>query len=208
MNIGQARALLELTLAEYSGLRNDFWARIYDAVYDYLSGKGNVGTVKRAMKKAIAETYNNVADLAWQDGGGELPIGPEANAYTASRQAEEFAFVDTLGNGLKEIKNDEESDINDAIQQAFQRADGYSRSLDKFYSNVKALAAGNKMVMLTFTGEDGEESCSDCQKYKGQRHKASWWVRRDAVPPSRSFECGGYKCQHILVDDDGKLFSI
>ncbi len=66
-----------------------------------------------------------------------------------------------------------------------------------------APALGHDGDLPQGAGDDGAESCADCSKYKDKRHKASWWISHNAVPPNRDFECGGYNCEHYLIDDDG-----
>jgi hypothetical protein len=52
----------------------------------------------------------------------------------------------------------------DAIHEAYATADGYAKTLDRIYNEFKVAAGGT--TMLTFVGEDGQESCADCRKYK------------------------------------------
>lgn len=60
--------------------------------------------------------------------------------------------------------------------------------------------------MLTFSGEDGAESCDDCQKMKGVRKPASWWINNNMIPGvigTSHYRCHGYYCQHHLRNDAG-----
>lgn len=198
-----AKKILELTVGQYSAIRSDYWAKMYDAAFSYLSGGGNITVFQNGARSAIGYAYPATGDLAWQDGGSELPLDDDANSFVASMQSAELGYVNNTAERLKLLKKGGEFD---ASSEAWKIADGYSATLDALYANIKVMAAGSKM--LTFTGSDGDHSCSDCQRYQGQRHRASWWVSHDAVPPNRSFECGGYRCEHILVDDDGNLFTI
>lgn len=61
-----------------------------------------------------------------------------------------------------------------------------------------ASAKGNEMVR--FGGEDGEESCKDCQRFKTNAHRRKWFLNRDYMPgkPGCALECKGYNCQHVL----------
>jgi hypothetical protein len=208
-NMAEARRVLELTLGEYSAIRGDMWAKIYDAVWQYLTTGGNVTEFKQPSKQAIATTYVTTGDLAWLDGGGSLPLDEDAAGLVASSQSAELGFIDQTATRLQLLKKDEEAKQDweaTYTREAFAVADGYASTLDALYANIKVMAAGSKM--LTFTGTDGVHTCKDCARYQGKRHKASWWVSHNAIPPNRSFECGGYKCEHILVDDNGNLFTI
>lgn len=187
----------------YEPIRQEMWAAVYDAVDGFLSSNGQVRTYKDVLVTAISKAYIETADIAFVDGGGSLPLDEDTASFARSLLDAQLGYVDSLFETLKQLRKEEDVD---AIHEAFSRANGYANSLDAFYNSIKTMGAGNKM--LTFTGDDGKESCSDCQKYKGQRHRASWWVSHDAVPPNRNFECGGYNCEHLLVDDNGQEFTI
>ncbi len=206
-NLIQAKTLLQFTLSEYSAVRSEYWAKIYDVVQGYLTSSDRVTAYESEMKRTMLETITKVGNIAWEDGGGTLPLDPDAAGWLTTRMNAEMGFIDNLFETLKMLRQEEAGNISDtAISKAFATADGYSKTLDAVYSQTKVLAAGSKM--LTFVGEDGDESCEDCRKYKSKRHRASWWIAHDAVPPNRIFECKGYKCQHVLVDDQGRLFTI
>lgn len=206
-NLVQARTLLQFTLAEYSAVRKVYQDSIYDAVHSYLTDRTKVDQDFRdAMRKAVEIAFLAAALAAWSDGGQEERVlTVDALAFLAAYKAAEMGFAESLLVSLRLIKLQEsEETVPEVFAQ--QRADGYAKTLDMAYNFFKVLGASNKM--LTFVGEDGEETCIDCYKYKGKRHRASWWVAHDAIPPNRNFECHGYKCQHVLVDDSGRLFTI
>lgn len=202
-NIAEARRVLELTLGEYSAIRGDMWSKIYDAAFNYLSAGKTITDFKSPAKQAVATAYVTTGDLAWLDGGGKLPLDEDAASLVAASQNAELGYIESTAERLRLLKKDGEFE---ATGEAFKIADAYSATLDALYANIKVMAAGSKM--LTFTGSDGDHSCGDCQKYQGKRHKASWWVSHDAIPPNRNFECGGWRCEHVLVDDEGNLFTI
>lgn len=206
-NLTQARTLLQFTLAEYSAIRKAYSDQVYEAVHSYLTDRKKMDQDFRdAMRKAVEFAFVAAALAAWADGGNEdRVLSVDALAFLAAYKAAEMGFIESLLVSLRLTKLQEAEDtVPESIAQA--RADGYAKTLDIAYNFFKVLGAGN--TMLTFVGEDGEETCIDCYKYKGKRHRASWWVAHDAVPPNRNFECKGYRCQHVLVDDSGRLFTI
>lgn len=190
-------------IGDYSSIRDRLYDAVYNAVHDFLSSNQQAGTGSRAMTTALAQAYIDAADTGYQDGGGTLPLDEDTAAWARAELEAQFGFADSLFETLKALRK--EGDF-DAVAEATARAEGYSQSLDMLYSGAKLRGAGN--IMLTFAGEDGAESCKDCSRYKGQRHRASWWVAHGAIPPSRDFECKGYNCLHVLVTDDGKEFTI
>ena len=86
------------------------------------------------------------------------------------------------------------------------RVELWVAALRNFGEAGKLYALGN--IPLTFDGDDGEESCDDCQRYKGQRHRRNWWadrglLERDGNP---NYECGRWPaCHHSFKDDSGKV---
>jgi hypothetical protein len=155
------------------------------------------GRYKRATSTAFIEAF----DLGYRESSGGEPEQQDAE-WLAARQAEEFGYIDQLFLQMRELRKEEDFDY---FSWAGARADGYKNSLKIVYNEGKMRGARNKM--LTFVGDDGMESCKDCQKYKGKRHRASWWISHNAIPPNRDFECHGYRCEHYLVDDNGVRFT-
>lgn len=205
-NLIQAKTLLQFSLAEYSAVRKAYSDKVYDAVYSYLTDRKKMDQDFRdAMRAAVEVAFVAAAVSAWADGTGDRTLTVDALAFLAAYKAAEMGFAESLLVSLRLTKIQE---ADGSVPEVFaqQRADGYAKTLDLVYNNIKVLSAGNKM--LTFVGEDGDETCIDCYKYKGKRHRASWWVARDAIPPNRNFECKGYRCMHVLVDDQGRLFTI
>lgn len=55
--------------------------------------------------------------------------------------------------------------------------------------------------MYEFAGDDGEESCPDCKRMKGQVHRLKDYRKRRLRPgvDTDNFKCGGFHCEHRLV---------
>lgn len=196
-----ANALQAVKVGGYQGIRGTYWAEIYDSVYDYLVSDRPVTSYRNKMSKAMVDAFVQAAEMGYEDGGGSLPMDDETLNWLGAAQTTELGHIADLFNRLKI-----EWDGLDAINEAYARADGYASTLDQIFSEAKMRGAGNKM--LTFVGSDGKESCKDCQRMKGQRHRASWWVKNDLIPGSSKYECGGWNCEHILVDDNGIEFTL
>lgn len=182
---------------------------ITENLIDYFEG-GQMSEAKRNFKQAVIEAFSDTADLGWQDGGGELPLEEEEMSWLEARINQEFGFIDMLFQEAKELRKelkDKDSDF-DYFEWVNQRADGYTRMLAEIYNQLKLRAMDD--IMVTFDGEDGEESCTTCQKLVGVRHKISWFVKRNYVPPyGIGLECGrGGHCNHRLYDDKGNEVTI
>lgn len=86
------------------------------------------------------------------------------------------------------------------------RVELWVAALRNFGEAGKLYALGN--IPLTFGGDDGEESCDDCQRYKGQRHRRDWWAKRGLLERdgNPNYECGRWPaCHHSFKDDSGKV---
>lgn len=206
MDIETANQILELALGDYAGIRQEYRMRVYSSILDYLR-QDNVPVTKfrNVMKRAIADNFIAAGELGYTDGGGELPEPEDFMSWIGARQEEEFGYTNSLYSNLKGLKKEEDFD---PFAEASTRAEGYAKTLDGIYNEAKIRGAKNKM--LTFGGTDGEHTCSTCQRLQGARHRASWWINHDLVPGpvNKNYECGGFRCQHYLYDDDGKLFTI
>jgi len=178
--------------AGYDGIRNTYWSIIYDAVYEYLTGNKPVTTFKNAMKKGMVDAFVQAAELGYQDSGGELPMDEDTLAWLGDAQSEELGHIDDLFSRLKE-----EWDGLDSIDEAFARADGYAATLDSIYGQAKLRGSDN--VLLEFGGEDGDESCPECQDLKGKKALKKYILDNNLIPApgNDAFTCQGYNCHHF-----------
>lgn len=217
----QVRHVVELSFPGYAPIRSTYWRSVNDAVGLYLLDSTKDESWFRSVMQAIVGlAFTNAALAALVDTGEDSHLTVSLLSLVTAYKLAEFGFVESLILSLRlvkypstEIIDDEEVQVEagpdeiQAMEVARKRADGYSQGLDILYNNVKVRAAGERILL--FTGYDGMESCFDCQKYKGLRKPASWWVANNAIPPNRDFECKGYNCMHVLQDvTTGKLFTI
>lgn len=187
----------------FDGIRNTYWAIIYDAVYDYLVSNQPVTSFRNAMKRGMADAFVEAAELGYEDAGGELPLDEDTLAWLGGAQTEELGHIDDLFSRLKA-----EWDGIDPISEAFARADGYAATLDSVYSQAQMW--GNKNQMLEWVLGATEVHCETCAELSGNKHKASWYLSRDYIPrkPGASMECGGYRCDCSLIDKNGDEVTI
>jgi len=176
----------------YDGIRTVMRGDIFGAVFGYLSG-GSLADARSRMATGVSKGYIETSDVAFVDGGGELPIDEDTAAWAREQLDAQLNFVDQLFDTLKELRK---AGV-DAGEEANARADGYCASLDSFYGEMKMRGADN--ITLEFGGTDGKESCPDCQRLLGKRHKISYILANNLVPKpgNDAFECQGYECQHF-----------
>ena len=202
--------LIELAIGDYAGIRQEYRVRIYAEIADFLNG-ANVTTKKNAVKKAITDAFNETFDLGYADGGGKTQPSKEDVDWLDTRMRIEWANADALFEQLSQTRKDPDFKKSEIDDIAETRSDGYTSTLDSIYNESKMRGAGS--TMLTFGGTDGHTKgfpCRECRKLKGQRHRASWWVKRGYVPypGNPNFTCGTWQCQHFLYMDDGSLFTL
>ena len=202
-------ARVELSLAEYSQIAQRYRMTIEGAMREYLfTDNARPDKYRNRMKVAVVEAFWPAFEQGLKDGGGTPPPEPDDQDWLNARVEGELANVTALFNTLKTLKKDPETGYGEYEYAIAQHTAGYLRTLDGIYSAGKVRGAANRM--LTFGGDDGAESCTTCQKYKGKRHKATWWTARGLVPyqGNPNFECGCWQCQHYLYDDNGNVYSI
>jgi len=173
---------------------------ITESLTTYFEGNVIVTAPRNAFRQATASAFYDAFYLGWADGGGGTPDS-DGIAWINSRVSQEYGFIDMLFQQIKELRQEKDFDF---FSWVTARADGYTNTLREIYN--AAYARASKDIMVTFGGDDGAESCPDCMKYKGQRHKLSWFVRRNAIPPfGTGLQChpGGH-CKHGLFNDMGE----
>ena len=203
----QALALLDdpgrlaVKAGELTAINATYHDRITQALIDFLEG-GNIVSSRNGFKRATSDAFNDAFDAGWIDGGGD-PSGYDSDAqdWINARKEAEFGYIEMIYQQAKELKKE---DGFDGFAWASERADGYTNTLRSVYNQGKLRAM--KDIMVTFEGTDGAKSCDTCQELKGKRHRISWFIKRDYIPPHGSgLDCAkGGHCMHGLFSDAGE----
>ena len=212
--LATARRLLELALGSYQDIRQEYADNIKGAMAGYLLLGVRVNVARNDMIRAMSTAFVDAFEQGFTDGGGKLPMDPDASDWLAARQAAEQGFITILFQGMAGLKAD--GDQEAMVKFATDRSVGYLATLDGVYNEGKLRAmTGNKM--LTFGGEDGlpdnvcQRTGGTCVQLMGQRHRASWWVANGLIPGQPGnprYTCHGYSCRHFLYDDSGNVVTI
>jgi len=157
---------------------------------------------KALLKNAARDVYRD----GYREGGidpQELEPDDRANYDEAIDDwiAGQFEFVNQFAKDAAAAKRDKE-----AQAAILMRVEQWAASLQNFGEAGRLAALGN--IPLTFDGDDGFESCEDCQRYKGQRHRRDWWAKRGLLERNGNpnYECGRWEnCHHDFRDDNGKV---
>lgn len=203
-----ARVLLGVKALISGGDLPSINASYHDAITRILTGyytRGNVTAPRNEFNRAVNDAFNLAFELGWKDGGGGLPIDEAAQDWLNARIEQEFGYVKMMFTQAKQLRKDKEFDF---FAWVTERADGYTRTLKEIYNTARLMAMKDQMV--TFDGDDGEESCPDCQRLKGKRHRISWFINNNYVPPfGAGLECHpGRRCQHGLMNDKGEWLTV
>ena len=176
-------------------VRAEYAERLFEAFIGYVSSTGAVTSWRNQARRAVVEAFPAAFYTGYVDGGGE-ETEDEDEAWLTVRINQELEFVAGIFETLKEWRASE--DFTEGDVQA--RVDGYVATLEGVYTEGKL--RGSKNRTLEFDGDDGDESCPDCQRLKGKRHTIKWILANNAIPrPGNDyFECQGYRCQHFWVD--------
>jgi hypothetical protein len=200
------------SVGDYSGIRSRYAEIVKSSVQDYLLDVVTLASAKGDFKKACATAFLDAFETGFLDTQGkDATYDPdeEDSSWLATRLDQELAFIDGLFVTMKAMKDDQEEPITDDEISNFaaDKAAAYATTLDGIYGQGKLRSRKN--VMLTLEGPDGKESCPECIRYKGQRHRARWWMSHGLVPApgNENYTCGNYLCQHTLNDDSGNQWA-
>jgi hypothetical protein len=184
---------------------DEYQETIRDLLTEYFEEGGAVTSYKNQFKQAMVEAFGTSFDDGWQEGGQDLPADEDALSWFNERVNQEFGFIDMLFQEAKELRKEEEFNYEQWVDL---HSNNYANSLKEVYNEAKLRAMDD--IMVTFDGDDGEESCETCTSLKGVRHKISWFVKRNYVPPfGIGLQCGrGGHCNHLLYDDQGNEITI
>lgn len=183
---------------------------ISEVLIGYFEG-GIVTGFRNRFRVGATEAFYDAFYQGYRDAGGIPPIPPEGSQWLEARINQEYGFIDALFSQIKELRKDPSFEFFGFVND---KADGYTAALREVYNTGALYAMGNKM--LTFDGDDGsaQHVCQSingtCVRLKGKRHRASWWLAHDLMPyrGNRNYDCGGWNCQHYLIDDEGNRVTI
>ncbi len=172
---------------DYSATKDAFVADVSTNISDAANGTISKAAFAIRMRSAISKYGKNAYLDGLESGGVDVMDETDSDAF-ASLLAEQSAYVSNARSTITDFAGDPES-----------RAITWQKTLDPFY--YAGVESADKNGMYTFEGEDGHESCADCKRLKGTSHRMKWWVSNELRPvvDGHNFECGGWRCQHILT---------
>lgn len=177
---------------------------IVSSLTTYFEG-GSITSPRNQFRQAMIEAFNSAFDTGYEDGGGALPLDPNAAAWLQAQIGAEVGHIDTVFEQVKELRKEPEFDFFSWITG---KADGYTATISAIYNAAVLWAKKNQL--LTWGLGNTEKHCDSCLKLDGQSHRASWYIARDYIPrkPGAAMDCGGYHCDCRLKDKDGNEVTI
>lgn len=187
-------------------IRADYRRAIIGAMTDYVTSHDRATAYKSIYKKAATEVLPEAFYTGYADAGGDRnKVDTDADEWLTARMNQEIGFIDDLFVSLKQLRDQfwaEEITAGDLRDEVANRAEGYTATFDAVYNAGAMWGDKNQMLMWQY---GDTEHCDTCQKLNGQSHKAKWYLARDYIPrkPGAAMDCGGYRCQCVLLNKDG-----
>ncbi len=176
---------------DYDVVRADFVNRLTDAFLIFASTGGASSRASRnAAARAVAEDVPAAFYAGYKDAGGD-DTEDEDESWLTAEQGRQLAF---MTDALAAVRGAGDVSTEDAIGA---RVEMWAATLDGIFSEGKL--RGSKNMMCYFDGDDGDESCSDCQDLKaGPPRSVKYILAHELVPKpgNENFECGCWKCKH------------
>ena len=195
-----------IALKSINEVLREYQDKLERYIVDTVNGNMTASEMSRAHKSLIKRLAVEVYQEGMREGGVR---DPESEMEDEDDEAIDDWISDQAQYTLDFAKSCEEASLLKGDERRTQRdllidrASDWSDSLRNLGQKGYLSAKGN--LPLTYDGDDGEESCDECQQYKGQRHRKSWWEKRDLLSrPNTKYTCGRYKhCHHHFFNDDG-----
>ncbi len=176
--------------------RLDFEGDMEDLLASAVSGSTSQAEAGIRLRGMIAQYIPAAYGDGLTDGGVESEPSRDDRVVINGMIADQSAFISNMLDTL----------YTDGLTEAEvigKPAMWFNGSIMPAYA--AGLLSADANAMMEFGGEDGDESCADCQRLKGQRHRFSDWVARNLVPSTvgQQTACGGWQCRHLLFRVDG-----
>lgn len=203
---------LPRAIKSVQGYVDDYIVALTDAAVAVFNGDSTGGAFAAVLRGMITSEADGVYIQGMIEGGyadeaeADDALEDEDYATIAGWQAEQRGYVAEFAKAVAAVRRLPKDEQPDAQEVIFGRIAKWGNSLRNLGDLGRARARGD--IFLTFDGDDGKESCPECQKYKGQRHKKSWWAKRNLLERNGNpeYDCGRWDaCNHHFYDDNGDI---
>lgn len=200
------RELDSITLKSVNEVLREYQDILERYVVDTVNGNMLSGEMSRAHKKLLKRLAPDAYTEGMKEGGIRDPEAEmededdEAIENWISGQSEYTLEFARACEEASKAKGDDRTNKRDAL---LDRVDEWTASLR--YLGQRGYLSAKSNLPLTWKVGDTEH-CDTCSRLDGQRHRASWYTKRDLVPRqpgSNSLDCKGFNCQCTLISDEG-----
>lgn len=180
----------------FSDTRSEFVRLVMDAIEGAQGGdlaRRRFGTVMRAHLRRLGQQ-------AYQDGLEEGGVNPEDMDDRDRAALQEWLSIQSpfVTNFANRVFSNELSEAQIAAHAEMWG----NKSLRDAFQLGQASAQWNQ-VFEWVLGPTGE-SCSDCLRLSGQRHRMRDWRKKGWLPGAEKLECSGYNCLCSLEPTPGE----
>ena len=127
---------------------------------------------RRAHKALLHDMARAMGTDGWLEGGGKADdFEGDDLAVMDEWERDQASYVNDFAVWLASPGEDGKRNSPEKRAALDGRIEAWARPLINLGDQMKS---ANGDLFLTFQGDDGLDSCEECQEYQGQRHKLSW----------------------------------
>lgn len=209
--IEEARKILkaeldQITLKSVNEVLREYEDKLDRWMKDVLNGNMTGGEMSRAMRAIIKRLAPESYTEGMREGGirdPESEMENEDDEAVAEWTRDQLLYVDGFIESIVETSKLDGDKKIEGRNSLLDRIDEWVSSM-RFIGQKGYLSAKGNLPLTWKVGDT--EHCPTCLRLDGQRHRASWYAKRDLVPRqpgSNSLDCKGFNCMCSLVNDDG-----
>lgn len=142
---------------------------------------------------------------AWLLGAQAGGITPDEFTQEEQVQLKRHILSDRMFMGGFADQIDQTSKANGGkLAPLLSRLDTWVNHWWEVYGLANAMAAKDVKMMFV-QAFPTKEKCRSCLGLMGRVYRNSVWLANNAVPPSRRYDCGGWRCGHRTVATDQRV---
>lgn len=192
--------VLDVKKKELSSTRSNFETAFYNILTGSRDGDYTRAQAQRLLYRLIQRYGTRGYVDGMNDGGVEID--------ESELEREDTRTINRLLSGQGAYVSDFmatvfDGDVSDLVAEG-KPEQWFNGSIMPFY--YAGLQASGDDPMMEFVGEMGKETCDDCPRLFGQRHRLSRWIEKGFNPPNGiNLQCSpGLHCRHTLIRVRGR----
>lgn len=178
----------------------DYENRLTRFSYEALNGQMDAVDFRRAHKALIKSLAPEAYKEGINEGGGDpAELDAEDARAVIDFVSEQSDFVNDFAKWLVSTNDAGKRNWPEKRAELGQRIDYWSQSMRALAQQAFGKAQGDPVCEWR-VGDT--EHCDTCRELDGQKHKLSWYLKRNYKPrtPGAELDCKGFECQCRLVN--------